>query len=165
MPQVQVMCRNAMWITIPTLTDFFISRQHQNYFYQICSFFFSPTSFLKRKSSRQLISTQSNDGRVSLWRPNLVSSSMVPPNPLLSVICDSIIHEGLSWGSTVCKLLINLHKGIGLMRVCKGLCLCACTLVFVIKYKAEKNVIDSKMSGEKGWLYKWAAWVLLFHKL
>ena len=64
---------------------------------------------------------------------------MVLPNPLLSGICDSIIHEELSWDLTVCKLLVNLHKGIGqmcmqgsaLVFVCVCVCVCVCVHVHV----------------------------------
>lgn len=102
-----------------------ISHLHQNHFRQICSFSLSPTSFLKRKSSRELISS-----KPIVWDrvtpKSFLPGSMVLPNPLLSVIRDSIIHEGLSPGLTVCKLLANLHMGNGLMSVLfLRMCVCA----------------------------------------
>lgn len=86
--------------------------------------FLSPASFLKKKSSRDIdFLTTYCLGQRTVEHSNLFFCSIVLPNPLLSVICDSIIHEGLSQGLTVCKLLANLHIGIGL-NVCVRICAC-----------------------------------------
>lgn len=55
---------------------------------------------------------------------------------LLSVIWESIIHEKRSRGLTICKLLVNLHTGVGRMCVWWFVLICT-TPECVMKYKSD----------------------------